>query len=445
MDNNQSNIQSNSEKLTVSEKAEQSVLGAILLNNDSLTEVAGVLTFQDFYYNAHQIIYSAMLELYKKAEPVDFITLTEKIRPITNLEDVGGYSYIASLPSVIDYTKNIDYYAQIVKEKSRLRQVIQACNQILSTAQTGKSVEEVLEISEKTMFDIAQDSSSKNLRHIKDVLMSTYEVIEENYKNKGSMTGLDTGFTDLNFMTNGFQRTDLIVVGARPAVGKTAFALNIAHNAAKKGAKVAVFSLEMADTQLALRILAAECKVELSKLKSGELEEADWLKLVDSISVIAKNPVYINQTANINLMEIRSQCRKLKMQKGLDLIVIDYIQLMLPESNSENRQQEISKISRGLKILAKELDCTIMALSQVSRASEIRANHRPMLSDLRESGAIEQDADIVMFLYRDELFNPDTEDKNLTEVIIAKHRSGEIGTVKLVWSGKYQLLLNAER
>lgn len=445
MDNNQSNIQSNSEKLTVSEKAEQSVLGAILLNNDSLTEVAGVLTFQDFYYNAHQIIYSAMLELYKKAEPVDFITLTEKIRPITNLEDVGGYSYIASLPSVIDYTKNIDYYAQIVKEKSRLRQVIQACNQIISTAQTGKSVEEVLEISEKTMFDIAQDSSSKNLRHIKDVLMSTYEVIEENYKNKGSMTGLDTGFTDLNFMTNGFQRTDLIVVGARPAVGKTAFALNIAHNAAKKGAKVAVFSLEMADTQLALRILAAECKVELSKLKSGELEEADWLKLVDSISVIAKNPVYINQTANINLMEIRSQCRKLKMQKGLDLIVIDYIQLMLPESNSENRQQEISKISRGLKILAKELDCTIMALSQVSRASEVRANHRPMLSDLRESGAIEQDADIVMFLYRDELFNPDTEDKNLTEVIIAKHRSGEIGTVKLVWSGKYQLLLNAER
>ena len=445
MDNNQSNIQSSSEKLTVSEKAEQSVLGAILLNNDSLTEVAGVLTFQDFYYNAHQIIYSAMLELYKKAEPVDFITLTEKIRPITNLEDVGGYSYIASLPSVIDYTKNIDYYAQIVKEKSRLRQVIQACNQIISTAQTGKSVEEVLEISEKTMFDIAQDSSSKNLRHIKDVLMSTYEVIEENYKNKGSMTGLDTGFTDLNFMTNGFQRTDLIVVGARPAVGKTAFALNIAHNAEKKGAKVAVFSLEMADTQLALRILAAECKVELSKLKSGELEEADWLKLVDSISVIAKNPVYINQTANINLMEIRSQCRKLKMQKGLDLIVIDYIQLMLPESNSENRQQEISKISRGLKILAKELDCTIMALSQVSRASEIRANHRPMLSDLRESGAIEQDADIVMFLYRDELFNPDTEDKNLTEVIIAKHRSGEIGTVKLVWSGKYQLLLNAER
>lgn len=445
MDNNQSNIQSNSEKLTVSEKAEQSVLGAILLNNDSLTEVAGVLTFQDFYYNAHQIIYSAMLELYKKAEPVDFITLTEKIRPITNLEDVGGYSYIASLPSVIDYTKNIDYYAQIVKEKSRLRQVIQACNQIISTAQTGKSVEEVLEISEKTMFDIAQDSSSKNLRHIKDVLMSTYGVIEENYKNKGSMTGLDTGFTDLNFMTNGLQRTDLIVVGARPAVGKTAFALNIAHNAAKKGAKVAVFSLEMADTQLALRILAAECKVELSKLKSGELEEADWLKLVDSISVIAKNPVYINQTANINLMEIRSQCRKLKMQKGLDLIVIDYIQLMLPESNSENRQQEISKISRGLKILAKELDCTIMALSQVSRASEIRANHRPMLSDLRESGAIEQDADIVMFLYRDELFNPDTEDKNLTEVIIAKHRSGEIGTVKLVWSGNYQLLLNAER
>lgn len=445
MDNNQSNIQSNSEKLTVSEKAEQSVLGAILLNNDSLTEVAGVLAFQDFYYNAHQIIYSAMLELYKKAEPVDFITLTEKIRPITNLEDVGGYSYIASLPSVIDYTKNIDYYAQIVKEKSRLRQVIQACNQIISTAQTGKSVEEVLEISEKTMFDIAQDSSSKNLRHIKDVLMSTYGVIEENYKNKDSMTGLDTGFTDLNFMTNGLQRTDLIVVGARPAVGKTAFALNIAHNAAKKGAKVAVFSLEMADTQLALRILAAECKVELSKLKSGELEEADWLKLVDSISVIAKNPVYINQTANINLMEIRSQCRKLKMQKGLDLIVIDYIQLMLPESNSENRQQEISKISRGLKILAKELDCTIMALSQVSRASEIRANHRPMLSDLRESGAIEQDADIVMFLYRDELFNPDTEDKNLTEVIIAKHRSGEIGTVKLVWSGKYQLLLNAER
>lgn len=434
-----------SESITVSQKAEKSVLGSIILSNDTITEISSILDSEDFYYIAHKTIYSVMLELFKESIPIDVLTVVEKLRSIGKLEDIGGFLYISTLPSITDHTQNVESYAKIVKEKSKLRQIVSACNNIISEANSGKTVDEVLEMSEKTMFDISNQNNTKSLRHIKNVLMSTYDVIEQNYKNKGSMTGLDTGFIDLNYITNGLQRTDLIVVGARPAVGKTAFALNLANNAAKKGAKVAVFSLEMADTQLALRLLAAECKVELGKLKSGELEEEDWMKIVNSISVIADNNIYVNQTANINLVEIRSQCRKLKMQQGLDMIVIDYIQLMLPEANSENRQQEISKISRGLKILAKELNCVIVALSQVSRASENRSDHKPRLSDLRESGAIEQDADIVMFLYRDELFNEETEKKNITEVIIAKHRNGEIGTVELVWNGKYQLLLDLEK
>jgi len=418
-----------SESITVSQKAEKSVLGSIILSNDAITEISSILDSEDFYYVAHKTIYSVMLELFKESIPIDVLTVAEKIRSIAKLDEVGGFIYISTLPSITDHTQNVESYAKIVKEKSKLRQIVSACNNIISEANSGKTVDEVLEMSEKTMFDISNQNNTKSLRHIKNVLMSTYDVIEQNYKNKGSMTGLDTGFIDLNYITNGLQRTDLIVVGARPAVGKTAFALNLANNAAKKGAKVAVFSLEMADTQLA----------------SGELEEEDWMKIVNSISVIADNNIYVNQTANINLVEIRSQCRKLKMQQGLDMIVIDYIQLMLPEANSENRQQEISKISRGLKILAKELNCVIVALSQVSRASENRSDHKPRLSDLRESGAIEQDADIVMFLYRDELFNEETEKKNITEVIIAKHRNGEIGTVELVWNGKYQLLLDLEK
>ena len=430
--------------ITVSAKAEQSVLGSILIDNDTIIEISNILSMDDFNYDAHKTIYKAMLELYTSSKPIDFLTLTNAIKNSVNIEEVGGYEYISKLPSMPDYSSNALHYAKIVKEKSTLRKLVKASQDIINTAKSGKSVENVLDEAEHTIFNISQEKTKSTLHHIKDVLTDTYSVIEQNYKNKGSMTGITTGFIDLNHITNGWQKTDLILVAARPATGKTAFALNLAHNASKDGKKVAVFSLEMSETQLAQRILSAESKVELKKLKTGELEEEDWQKLINAISVMTKYPIYINDTAGINLLEIRSECRKLKMQKGLDMIVIDYLQLMESEVRTESRQQEISKISRGLKILAKELGCPIIALSQLSRAPEQRTNHRPMLSDLRESGAIEQDADIVMFLYRDEIYNPDTDKKNVTEVILAKHRSGEIGTVELAWHGKYQLFLSLE-
>ncbi|MGP1568789.1 MAG: replicative DNA helicase [Peptoanaerobacter stomatis] len=430
--------------ITISAKAEQSVLGSILIDNDTIIEISNILSMDDFNYDAHKAIYKSMLELYTSSKPIDFLTLTNAIKNSVNIEEVGGYEYISKLPSIPDYSSNAVHYAKIVKEKSTLRKLVKASQDIINTAKSGKSVENVLDEAEHTIFNISQEKTKSTLHHIKDVLTDTYSVIEQNYKNKGSMTGITTGFIDLNHITNGWQKTDLILVAARPATGKTAFALNLAHNASKDGKKVAVFSLEMSETQLAQRILSAESKVELKKLKTGELEEEDWQKLINAISVMTKYPIYINDTAGINLLEIRSECRKLKMQKGLDMIVIDYLQLMESEVRTESRQQEISKISRGLKILAKELGCPIIALSQLSRAPEQRTNHRPMLSDLRESGAIEQDADIVMFLYRDEIYNPDTDKKNVTEVILAKHRSGEIGTVELAWHGKYQLFLSLE-
>lgn len=430
--------------ITISADAEQSVLGSILIDNDVIIEVSNIISTEDFHYNAHKIIYSSMLDLYTSSIPIDFITLTNNIKNKISIEEAGGYEYISKLPSILDYSKNISYYAKIVKEKSTLRKLIDSSNEIIISAKSGKSIDEILEKAEEKIFSISQEKGTANLSHIKDVLVETYNIIEQNYKSKGSITGVTTGFIDLNQKTNGLQKTDLILVAARPATGKTAFALNIAQNASKDGKKVAVFSLEMSKTQLVQRILSAESKVELHKLKTGELEEEDWQKLVNAMSVMTKYPIYINDTAGINLIEIRSQCRKLKMQHGLDMVIIDYLQLMESESRTESRQQEISKISRGLKILAKEMECPIIALSQLSRAPEQRTNHRPMLSDLRESGAIEQDADIVMFLYRDEIYHPDTDKKNVTEVILAKHRNGEIGTVELAWHGKNQLFLDLE-
>lgn len=437
---NEQNLDNND--ITVSLKAEQSVLGSILIDNDAIINVSNILSPEDFNYDTNRIIYNSMLELYKQSKPIDLLTITENIRNVTNLEEVGGYTYISSLTSAVDFSKNVSHYAQIVKDKSTLRQLILASKNIINTASSGSSVEQVLDVAEKSIFDISQEKNRSSLNHIKDVLFSTYDLIEQNYKNKGKMTGITTGFTDLNHITNGLQQTDLIIVAARPATGKTAFALNLAQNAAKSGKKVAIFSLEMSETQLVQRLLSAESKVELSKIKTGELEEQDWLKLIECMSVMGRYPIYINDTSGINLMDIRSECRKLKMQKGLDMIVIDYLQLMESDGAKENRQQEISKISRGLKILAKEMKCPIIALSQLSRLAETRSNHRPMLSDIRESGAIEQDADIVMFLYRDEIYNPGTDKKNVTEIIIAKHRSGEIGTVELAWHGKCQLFLD---
>lgn len=428
-------------------ESEQSILGSVLLDKDIIITVSETIRPEDFYKDAHKIIYECMIKLNNKNEPIDVITLIEELRNEGRLSDVGGITYITSLSTVVPSTSNVKYYANIVKEKSVLRKLIKASNDIISMGyDTSTSVEDVLEKAEKKIFDISQEKTSDDFQQINSVLMNTYEMIEQLYTNKTDITGLTTGFTDLNKKINGLQRTDLLLIAARPAMGKTAFSLNLVQNAALKGkASVAVFSLEMSKDQLVQRLLASQSYVELKKIKTGRLNEQDWPKIIESMSVLSNANIYIDDTPGIKISELRSKCRKLKMDKGLDLILIDYLQLMEGEGNNESRQQEISKISRSLKVIAKELDCPVVALSQLSRAPEQRADHRPMLSDLRESGAIEQDADIVMFLYRDEYYHPDSEKKNIGEVIIAKNRHGETGAVELVWLGEYQKFADKNR
>ena len=421
-------------------ESEQSILGSILLDKDAIITVSETIRPSDFYKEAHKIIYECMLKLSNKNEPIDLITLTEELKKQGHLDDVGGISYITSLSTIVPTTSNVKYYADIVKEKSVLRQLIKASNDIINLGyENSVKVEEVLERAEKRIFDISQEKASDDFKSINLVLMDAYDMIEKLYTNKSDVTGITTGFKDLNKKINGLQRTDLILIAARPAMGKTAFSLNLVQNAALKGdASVAVFSLEMSKEQLVQRMLSSQSSVELKKIKTGTLNDNDWPRIIDAMAVLSDAKIHIDDTPGIKISELRSKCRKLKIEKGLDLVLIDYLQLMEGEGNNESRQQEISKISRSLKILAKELNCPVVALSQLSRAPEQRADHRPMLSDLRESGAIEQDADIVMFLYRDEYYHADSESKNIGEVIIAKNRHGETGSVELVWLGEVQ-------
>lgn len=428
-------------------ESEQSILGSILLDKEAIITVTETIQPEDFYKEAHKIIYECMVKLNNKNEPIDLITLTEELRKQGHLEDVGGISYITSLSTIVPTTSNVKYYSDIVKEKSVLRKLIKVSNDILNLGYDNSTkVEDLLEKAEKQIFDISQEKSSEDFQSINSVLMDTYDMIERLYTNKEEITGITSGFEDLNKKINGLQRTDLILIAARPAMGKTAFSLNLVQNAALKGnASVAVFSLEMSKEQLVQRMLSAQSHVELKKIKNGNLDENDWPRIIDAMSVLSNANIYIDDTPGIKISELRSKCRKLKIEKGLDLILIDYLQLMEGDNNNESRQQEISKISRSLKIIAKELNCPVVALSQLSRAPEQRSDHRPMLSDLRESGAIEQDADIVMFLYRDEYYHPDSERKNIGEVIIAKNRHGETGSVELVWLGEIQKFANKAR
>ena len=421
-------------------ESEQSILGSILLDKDAIITVAETITPNDFYKDAHRVIYESMMALNNKNEPIDMVTLTDELRKRGYLDDIGGVTYLTSLSTIVPTTSNVKYYADIVKEKSVLRQLIKASNDIINLGYgSGESAENVLDFAEKKIFDISQERTNDDFKPINQVLMDTYDMIESIYSNKSDVTGVTTGFKDLNKKINGLQRTDLILVAARPAMGKTAFALNLVQNAAIKGnASVAVFSLEMSKEQLAQRMIAAQSNVELKKMKTGTLNDADWPRIISAMAVMSDAKIFIDDTPGIKINELRSKCRKLKMEQGLDLVMIDYLQLMESDSKNESRQQEISKISRSLKILAKELDCPVVALSQLSRAPEQRADHRPVLSDLRESGAIEQDADIVMFLYRDEYYHSDSEKKDLAEVIIAKNRHGETGSVELVWMGSIQ-------
>ena len=430
-------------------EAEQAVLGSMLTDDEAVMAAVERLKADCFYREDNRLIFEAIVNLYNRSEPVDLVTVNDELSSMGNFEKVGGFEYIATLPDKVPTTANVQKYIDIVEEKSTLRKLIKTANEIIELGYNPtEDVEDIMAGAEKKIFDLIQNKNQKSYTPIKDVLIESFTKLEELYNQKSKITGIPTGFYDLDDKTAGLHGSDLILVAARPAMGKTAFALNIAANAAiKANTPVAVFSLEMSKDQLVNSILCIEAMVDSNKIMTGKLEEDDWSKLASVVGPISDSGIFIDDTPGISIMEIRTKCRKLKNEQHIGLIVIDYIQLVQGSNNRKNgsREQEIAEISRSLKILAKELDVPVIALSQLSRAVEQRPDHRPMLSDLRESGSIEQDADIVMFLYRDDYYNPDTEDKNISEVIIAKHRAGSTGTVKLLWMGNYTKFDNLAR
>lgn len=428
-------------------EAEESVIGAMLLDKEAVNTALEILKPEDFYKEVNQEIFKAIISLYNRNEPVDLVTLSEELRKRQTLESVGGISYLADLSISVVSAANTKYYCEIVKEKSILRRLIKSSDEIMSLAyQDNKEVNLILEKAEKDIFDITQGVHNKGFYPINEVLLRSFSQIEERAAKKGELTGLTTGFADIDLKLSGLQKSDLILLAARPSMGKTALGINIATNAAiKGGANVAIFSLEMSKEQLAQRIISSTAHVDLQKIISGNLSEDEWIQVVNSMAPLSKMNIFIDDTAGISLMEMKAKCRRMKVEKGIDLIVIDYLQLVETDSKSENRQQEISAISRGLKAIAKEMECPVLALSQLSRAPELRSDHRPILSDLRESGAIEQDADVVLFLYRDDYYNEDSEKKNIGEIIIAKHRNGPTGKVELAFKKEYTKFLNLER
>ena len=429
-------------------EAEQAIIGSMLTDKDAVISSIEVLKEEDFYREDNRAIYSAILNLYNRSEPIDIITVKAELESMGKFEQVGGLEYLAELPEKVPTTANAEKYIKIVEEKSILRRLIKTANEIIELGYSPtEDVEDIMEGAEKKIFDIMQQKNQKSYTPIKDVLVESFTKLEELYNRKQHITGVPTGFSELDYKTAGLHGSDLILIAARPAMGKTAFALNIATNASVRAkVPVAVFSLEMSKDQLVNRILCSEAMVDSNKVRTGKLEENDWTKLAESIGPLSEAEIYIDDTPGISVTEIRAKCRKLKLEKNIGMVVIDYLQLV-QGSNKRNgsREQEISEISRSLKILAKELNVPVIALSQLSRAAEQRPDHRPMLSDLRESGAIEQDADIVMFLYRDDYYNEDSEKKDIAEVIIAKHRGGSTGTVELLWLGSYTKFVNLEK
>ncbi|MDD2484379.1 MAG: replicative DNA helicase [Eubacteriales bacterium] len=430
-----------------SNEAEKSVLGSILLDKEAFYEVMELLSDEDFYSEMHREIYRAAIGLYRRNEPVDILTVSEELKKRNTLEMVGGRAYVATLSTLVPSTSNVVQYAKIVGEKAVLRKLITAASGIMDKAYQEKvEPEEILNFAEKSVFEIAQSRQKRDFEPLKDVLYENLKRIDEVSKLSGGITGVTTGFVVLDARTSGFQRSDLVILAARPSMGKTALALNIAQQAALRAkAKVLIFSLEMSREQLGQRLLSMEARVEMQKIKTGKLDGSDFEKINDAVDRLAAAEIFIDDTPGISVIEIKNKCRRLKAEKGLDLIVVDYLQLMAVDGRTESRQQEITALSRFLKQLAREMDCPVLVLSQLSRAPEQRADHRPILSDLRESGAIEQDADIVMFLYRDEYYNENTEKPNICEVNTAKQRSGSTGTDELAWLGKYTRFADASR
>jgi replicative DNA helicase len=432
-------------------EAEKSVLGAILINNQAFNQAAEVIDAQDFFRDAHRRIFEKMVGLTDRNEPVDFVTLTDELTRSGELDEVGGPAYVSGLTDGVPRSANVEYYARIVKEKSTLRRLIQASNEVLVRAYDAEEdADDLLDEAERTIFSIAEGRMRSGFVKLSELVDGGYAMLEQLQANRGLVTGVPSGFVELDEMTSGFQKSDLVIVAARPAMGKTSFVMNIALNAAlEAGKSVGVFSLEMSKEQLFLRMLTSEARVDAHRFRGGFLGEQDYERLNGAFARLHDAKVFIDDTASAGILEMRAKSRRLKLEHGLDMLIIDYLQLMQGRGRFDNRQQELASISRSLKILAKELEIPILALSQLSRATETRADHRPQLSDLRESGALEQDADVVMFIYREEVYAQSDEEKRpevegMAEIIIGKQRNGPIGSVPLAFLKQYTRFENLQ-
>jgi replicative DNA helicase len=420
-------------------EAEQAILGAVLLDKEAMPKVEELLVDQDFYRTGHQRIYRAMLTLSERDEAIDQITLTEHLRGTGDLESVGGAAYLAELVAITPSAANVRYHCRVVKDKALLRNLISSTTDVLTRAyDAAESAEELLESAEQAVFRIGESKLGQGFYPLKDVIKESLDVVDALHKLGKSVTGVPTGFTELDDLTAGLQPSDLVILAARPSMGKTSLALGMAINAAVKyGQKVGIFSLEMSKEQLVLRMLSSYAAVDSHKLRIGKLEKTEWWKLAEAASKLEPAPIFIDDSGSLSVTQMRGKTRRLIKEKGLDLLIVDYLQLMQGRPDAESRQQEISDISRSLKSLAKELKVPILALSQLSRAVENRTDKKPILADLRESGAIEQDADVVIFIYRDEVYNPETEEKGIAHIMVKKHRNGPTGDVSLTFLDKY--------
>lgn len=428
-------------------EAEQSVVGSMIMDQEAIVVASELIMGDDFYNKQYGVLFEAMVELHEEGSPVDLVTLQNRLREKDVPPEISSLEFVRDLITAVPTSANIKHYANIVAEKSTLRKLIRLNEEISNSCYAGKEpLEIILEETEKKVFNLVQRRNTDEFVPIRQVVMNAMDKIEQSAKNKGAVTGIPTGFIDLDYRTAGMQPSDLVLIAARPSMGKTAFVLNIAQHVAFKDHKtVAIFSLEMSKEQLVNRLFSLESRVDAQHLRTGNLSDDEWEKLIESAGVIGKSNLIIDDTPGISIAEMRSKCRKYKLEHDLKMIIIDYLQLMSGSGRSDSRQQEISDISRSLKSLARELSVPVLALSQLSRAVEQRPDHRPMLSDLRESGAIEQDADVVMFIYRDDYYNKDTDMKGIAEIIIAKQRNGPIGTVNLVWLPEYTKFASMEK
>ncbi len=428
-------------------EAEQATIGSMLLDKDAIVKAIDILTAEEFYKDAHRIIFETVVSMYEKGEPIDLVTVTEQLRRRGSLEQIGGISYITTLANMVPTAANVEYYARIVKEKAIYRSLVRVGTGIVALGYEGaEDVELALDQSEQMIFSLSQQRGKQGIADIKAVLVGTFERIEKLYESKGRVTGVPTGFTDLDTMLTGLQPSDLIIVAARPSMGKTSLALNVAaHAAINESIPVVIFSLEMSREQLAMRLLSAEAKVDGQRLRRGQLVDEDWKRLSYGLGRLSEAPIFIDDSPSLTALEIRAKARRLKVEHGLGLVLVDYLQLIQGRGRTESRQQEIAEITRSLKSLARELRVPVLALAQLSRAVETASERRPLLSHLKESGEIETSADVVAFIYREDYYNKSAQKQNIAEIIVAKQRNGPTGSVELMWHKEYTRFENLER